>query len=125
MEEKEKIKKDEIKKEALRKLNEYVKGELKYLVDNNLSIDSFSLENMLDDYLTNEERKEVSSNLKQLIEGHVVDYCKTNGIDIPNQLLKNNRTMANNSDDPNKESEKKEKELLISDKPLKPGQKVL
>lgn len=33
--------------------------------------------------------------------------------------------MANNSDDPNKESEKKEKELLISDKPLKPGQKVL
>lgn len=80
--------KDIIKKEALRKLNDYVKGELKYLVDNNLSIDSFSLENMLDDYLTKEERKEVSSNLKQLKEGHVVDYCKTNGIDIPNQLLK-------------------------------------
>ena len=80
--------KDIIKKEALRKLNDYVKGELKYLVDNNLSIDSFSLDNMLDNYLTDEEQKEVSHNLKHLKEGHVVDYCKNNEIEIPTQLLK-------------------------------------
>lgn len=88
MEEKEKIKKDEIKKEALRKLNEYVKGELKYLVDNNLSINSFSLENMFDKYLKDNELDELAHNLKLLKDGYVANYCQANGIDIPNQLLK-------------------------------------
>jgi anaerobic ribonucleoside-triphosphate reductase activating protein len=62
--------KDIIKKEALRKLNEYVKGELKYLVDNNLSINSFSLENMFDKYLKD---KEVSKYLDVLVDGQYVD----------------------------------------------------
>ena len=41
--------KDQIKLKALDTLDEYIKGELRYLEDNNLKLENFSLENMLED----------------------------------------------------------------------------
>ena len=54
---------DEIKMRALAKLNEYVEGELKYLVDNKLKLSSFSMANMLIDCLSEEEKTEIPGKL--------------------------------------------------------------
>lgn len=78
---------DEFKKLALAKLNEYVEGELKYLVDNGLKLSSFSMANMLIDYLSEEEKTEIHGSMEQLMEDKVVFYCRCQGIEIPKLLL--------------------------------------
>lgn len=78
---------DEIKMRALAKLNEYVEGELKYLVDNELKLNSFSMDNMLDGYLLEEEKKAVQCCINQLMIGKVKFYCMCQGIEIPQSLL--------------------------------------
>lgn len=47
---------DQIKSTTLQKLDEYVIGELKYLTDADQVLDSFSLGNMIPDYLSKEEK---------------------------------------------------------------------
>lgn len=78
--------KDQTKKEALNSLDEYVKGELRYLEDNDLKLENFSLENMLEDALSEEEKVEVSQNIEQ-IKNSVSFYCKCRGIVISSKLL--------------------------------------
>lgn len=78
---------DEIKKRALAKLNEYVEGELKYLVDNGLKLSSFSMANMLIDCLSEEEKAEIYGSMQQLMQDKVVFYCRCQGIEIPQSLL--------------------------------------
>ena len=73
---------------AIEKLDDYVKGELKFLVDNNLPLNSFSMGNMLPEYFSPEEEAEVKNCLQQLQNGKVVVYCACRGIDIPKQLIK-------------------------------------
>lgn len=82
--------KNKIKRIALEKLDELVKKELKYLIDTNDTIDSFSLDaNLLKNTLTKEEYKEVFSCIsKQLMNGNVHIYCWYRFIDIPDQLIK-------------------------------------
>lgn len=79
---------DKIKRSALQKLDEYVMGELNYLVANNLSIKSFRMTNMLPDIFSPEEEAEVKNCLQQLQNSKVVVYCACRGIDIPKQLIK-------------------------------------
>jgi len=79
-------KRDNIKASALNKLDEYIIGELQYLEDNNLNLSDFSLENMLTNYLSSEEKKEIASILNQLKE-NIVFFCKYRSIDIPHKLL--------------------------------------
>ena len=78
---------DEIKMRALAKLNEYVEGELKYLVDNKLKLSSFSMANMLIDCLSEEEKTEIHNSIQQLMEDKVKFYCMCQGIEIPQSLL--------------------------------------
>ena len=78
---------DEIKANALEKLDEFVKGELQYLVANNYSLKMFRVENMLSDHLNETEKKEVNNSIQQLKEGAVKFYCKCRGINIPEQLI--------------------------------------
>lgn len=80
---------DKIKAIALEKLDEFVKGELQYLVDNNYPLKKFRVENMLPDHLTNNEKKEVNNSIQQLKEGAVKSYCKCRGIVIPQELINN------------------------------------
>ena len=79
---------DKIKRSAFQKLDDYVMGELSYLVANNLSIESFNMTNMLPDIFSPEEEAEVKKCLQQLQNGKVVVYCACRGIDIPKQLIK-------------------------------------
>lgn len=78
---------DEIKANALEKLDEFVKGELQYLVANNYPLKMFRVENMLSDHLNETEKKEVNNSIQQLKEGAVKFYCKCRGINIPEQLI--------------------------------------
>lgn len=109
---------DKIKANAFEKLDEFVKGELQYLVDNNYPLKMFSMENMLSDHLTENEKREVNNSIQQLKEGAVKFYCKCRGIDIPKQLL-----LVKESN--GKEPQKTNKELLTSKRTLNPGQKIL
>ncbi len=79
---------NEIKAKAKRKLDIFVKGELQYLVDNHLSIDKFSLENMLLNYISDQEGEKIRESLKLLQQKKVIAYCNINGIDIPESLKK-------------------------------------
>ena len=78
--------KDQIKLKALETLDEYIKGELRYLEDNNLKLENFSLENMLEDALSEEEKLELSQNIEH-IKNSVSSYCKCRGIVINAKLL--------------------------------------
>ena len=80
---------DKIKAIALEKFDEFVKGELQYLVDYNYPLKKFRVENMLPDHLTNNEKKEVNNSIQQLKEGAVKFYCKCRGIVIPQELINN------------------------------------
>jgi len=79
-----------IKKSALDKVDEFVNGELRYLVDNKYPLKKFNIDNMLPDNLTEKEKKEVIESIQQLKEGAVKFYCICRGIDIPEQLLNKN-----------------------------------
>ncbi len=79
---------DKIKANAFKNLDEFVKGELQYLVDNNYPLKMFSMENMLPDLLSPKEKDEVKNCLEQLMEGNVVGYCTCRRIAIPKQLMK-------------------------------------
>lgn len=87
----EQVNQNSIKRKALEKLDEFVKGELQYLVNNSYPLQLFNIDNMLPDNLTEKEKKEVIESIQQLKEGAVKFYCICRGIDIPEQLLyKNN-----------------------------------
>ena len=76
---------DKIKTTALNKLDEFVKGELKYLKDNHMTLSSFDINNMLDDFLSDKEIEEVKANLEQ-IKKSVRPYCISRGIEIPPEI---------------------------------------
>ena len=80
--------KEKIRADSFRKLDDFVKGELQYLVDNKFSLKSFKIENMLSDYLSPEEQEVVANCIQQLQKGKVVCYCSCRDIDIPKQLIK-------------------------------------
>ena len=80
---------NQIKKEALEKLDELVKTELKYLNDGNSSITSFSL-NIQKNYFTKEEKDEISNSIKQ-VQTNIIFYCQSRGIEIP-ELIKGVKT---------------------------------
>ena len=71
---------------AIERLDVYVKGELRYLVDNNLPLKSYSMDNMLSNIISKEEAEgELKNCLQQLNNGNVAGYCACRGIDIPKQ----------------------------------------
>lgn len=74
--------KDKIKARALKKLDEFVIGELRYLADNNYPLKSFGMNNMLPDYFTPEEKKEVENSIQQLRDGKIESYCSCRNITI-------------------------------------------
>ena len=76
---------DKIKATALNKLDEYVIGELQILKGSNQPLSSFSFNNMLDDYLSDGERREVKHNIEQ-IKKSVRLYCSCRGIEIPAEI---------------------------------------
>lgn len=76
-----------IKREAFRKLDDFVKGELSFLIEIKKPLGSFNMDNMLKDYLTEEETLAVRNSLQQLREGNIIDYCTLRGIDIPQILI--------------------------------------
>ena len=74
--------KDEIKRNGLKKLDKAVEFALSYLVDNRLSLESYSLE-ICDGYFTEEELNEISGSLAQASDKNKVRfYCDCRGIDI-------------------------------------------
>lgn len=74
--------KDRIKENGLRKLDKAVNFALNYLVDNNLSLESYSLE-ICDGYFSEEELNEISGSLAQVSDKNKVRfYCDCRGIDI-------------------------------------------
>lgn len=74
--------KDKIKKDGLEKLDKAVKIALTYLVDNRLSLESYSLE-ICNGYFTEEELNEISGSLAQASDKNKVRfYCDCRGIDI-------------------------------------------
>lgn len=77
---------EKIRREAFRHLDDFVRGELRYLVDNNYPLESFNMGNMLENYLSEEERLVVENSLRQLRSGDVMGYCTQRGIEIPDQL---------------------------------------
>lgn len=74
--------KDKIKREALRKLEEYVRYYLMILADEGLSIDEFVYE-PVEGTFTSEEEAEIA-NLVERIQGRegLIEYCTYNGIEI-------------------------------------------
>lgn len=74
--------KDKIKREALRKLCEYVSNNLRLLVREGRSIDDFVYE-PVEGTFTSEEDAEIANLTKriQCKEG-LIEYCKYNGIEI-------------------------------------------
>lgn len=72
---------------ALEKLNDYVKGELRYLVDNELKLNSFSMCNMADNYLSEIEKEEIQGSIDQLKKGNIAFYCICQDIEIPESLF--------------------------------------
>lgn len=86
----EQVNQNSIKRKALEKLDEFVKGELQYLVNNSYPLQLFNIENMLPDNLNEKEKEEINKSILQLKEGAVKFYCICRGIDIPEQLLNKN-----------------------------------
>lgn len=80
---------NQIKKEALEKLDELVKMELEYLNDAKSSITSFTL-NIQENYFTKEEKDEISNSIKQA-QTNIIFYCQSRGIEIP-ELTKDVKT---------------------------------
>lgn len=79
--------KDEIKEGGLKKLDKAVEFALTYLVDNRLSLESYSLE-ICDGYFTEEELNEISGSLAQASDKNKVHfYCDCRRIDFPDILL--------------------------------------
>ena len=76
--------KNQIKREALKKLDKLVKMELKCLNDANSSITTFSL-NIPKNYFTEEEKDEISNSIKQ-VQTNILNYCLNRGIDIPKSI---------------------------------------
>ena len=113
-----------IRESAFGKLDEFVKGELQYLVDNKYPLKMFNIDNMLPDNLDEDEKEEVKNSILQLKEGAVMFYCKCRGIDIPGQLMKKVINESENNSDEKEPTEKK-RELLTSKRTLKPGQQIL
>ena len=77
--------KNQIKREALKKLDKLVKMELEYLNDAKSSITSFSL-NIQENYFTKDEKNEILNSIKQ-IQTNIIFYCQSRGIEIP-ELIK-------------------------------------
>lgn len=77
--------KTKIKREALEKLDGYVKGELKYLKDTNSSLDNFNLK--VEDLFNEEELRELGNSIIQLNEGNIEFYCLCRDIIIPKELI--------------------------------------
>ena len=76
---------DEIKATALNKLDDFVKGELKYLKDNHKKLSSFDINNMLEDTLSDKEKNEARRSIEQ-IKNCVRFYCQCRGIEIPLEI---------------------------------------
>ena len=72
---------------ALNKLDEFVKGELRYLKDNNMTLPSFDINHMLKDTLSDEEREEAKASIEQIKNSPRV-YCRCRGIEIPAEIDK-------------------------------------
>lgn len=81
--------KTKIKREALEKLDGYVKEELKYLKDTNSSLDNFNLK--VEDLFNEEELIEVGNIIKQLNGGNIELYCFCRDIIIPKELIKHSK----------------------------------
>lgn len=79
---------DKIKRTALEKLNFIVKNSIVYLIDNHLSLSDFYLTETQLDCLTEKEKHEVEGCIEQLTSNRVELYCKYQGIEIPEELLK-------------------------------------
>ena len=79
---------DKIKRTALEKLNFIVKNSIVYLIDNHLSLSDFYLTETQLDCLTEKEKHEVKGCIEQLTSNRVELYCKYQGIEIPEELLK-------------------------------------
>ena len=79
---------DKIKRTALEKLNFIVKNSIVYLIDNHLSLSDFYLTETQLDCLTEKEKHEVKGCIEQLTSNRVELYCKCQGIEIPEELLK-------------------------------------
>ncbi len=77
--------KTKIKREALEKLDGYVKGELKYLKDTNSSLDNFNLK--VEDLFNEEELRELGNSIIQLNGGNIEFYCLCRDIIIPKELI--------------------------------------
>lgn len=80
--------KDKIKREALRKLKEYVSENISLLIGEGRSIDEFVYE-PVEGTFTSEEEIEIANITKriQCKEG-LIEYCKYNGIEIEKQYGK-------------------------------------
>lgn len=79
---------DIIKKNALGKLDELVKGSLNYLKDNNMTLDQFSIK--VDNFFSNEEFLEIRNCLKQLLSLKRLFFIAITGILTP-LLLKSTK----------------------------------
>lgn len=91
---------DIIKKNALEKLDELVKGSLNYLKDNNMTLDQFSIK--VDNFFSNEEFLEIRNCLKQLLKPEtIVFYCNNRNINSPviekyKEMIENTRNNRSN-----------------------------
>ncbi len=77
---------DEIKKIALEKLDDFVREELKYLKASGMTLSSFDINNMLDDALSDREKKELKGSIEQIKKNSVRFYCRCRGIEIPAEV---------------------------------------
>ncbi len=79
---------DKIKRAALEKLNFIVENSFVYLIDNHLSLGDFYLTETQLDCLTEMEKHEVKGCIEQLTSNKVEFYCKCQGIEIPEVLIR-------------------------------------